>query len=119
MRLCWKECLRRVPCPERQDFEVQFPAFAGTNFAGFASLPAKAGSCFLKHGGSAPCSLFRVLLLHPDKFHIKHQSRVWRDSRRAAAIPVAKCRGNDEAAFAADFHRRNPFVPALDDLALP
>ena len=29
MRLCSQGWLRRIPCPERQGFEGQLPAFAG------------------------------------------------------------------------------------------
>src|SRR5690242_12581214 len=58
-------------------------------------------------------------LLHPEQFDVEHQRGIRGNEPAAyAARTIAERGRNDQRALAADLHRGNAFVPALDDLAL-
>src|ERR1035437_4517685 len=58
-------------------------------------------------------------LLHPQKLDLEQKRRVRRDDATGAPGAVTDGRRDHEGALAADLHRGDAFVPALDDAALP
>src|SRR5689334_15201171 len=67
--------------------------------------------------------LHKTVLLLPrsretDHLDIEDQSGIRRDLGTRTRLAVAHFGGDDQVALFADFHARDAFVPALDDLAL-
>src|SRR5688500_10416264 len=52
--------------------------------------------------------------LDAEQLDLEDQRRVRRNDAAGAARAVAKVRWNDQRALAADLHRRDAFIPALD-----
>src|SRR5581483_4122175 len=58
-----------------------------------------------------------IPLDQPERLHVEDERGVRRDDTAGAALAVAELGRDDQAAFAADLHRRDALVPALDHAA--
>src|SRR5438552_2841563 len=54
-------------------------------------------------------------LLRSEQFHFKNQRRVGRNNGRMASWAVTEVRRDYQLPFAANLHRHQAFIPALDD----